>query len=219
VALDASFARAHAGLALTHANDFDFGWTERPEEAEQMALRHARAALALDSSDPLVHFVFSMIHNSQGRLQEAVEDTRRAVALDPNYADGYAAMGSILAFAGEPERALEAIRKAMRLSPRHGFMYPWILSRVYFVMGRYDEAIVAVDEVLKRNPSYSRARLLRIAINGLLGRIDETEWDVDEVLTARPDFSLTEERQLINFQRPEDRDRYVTGLRKAGLPE
>ncbi|MEE8293634.1 MAG: tetratricopeptide repeat protein [Kiloniellales bacterium] len=219
VALDASFARAHAGLALTHVNDFDFGWTKRVEEAEQMALRHARAALALDPSDPQVHFALGMIHSAQRQMQEAIEDTRRAVALDPNYADGYAAMGSYLASAGEPEAGLEAIRKAMRLSPRHGFMYLWVLSKVYFVMGRYDESIVALDDALERNPAYVSARLLRIAIHGLLDRADEAQWDIEEVLTARPNFSITEEEKLINYQRSEDGERYVTGLRKAGLPE
>ena len=219
VALDASFARAHAGLAFTHAMDLDFVWTKRVDETEQKALSHARTALALDPSDPQVHFALSMIHSAQQRMNEAIEDARRAVALDPNYADGYAAMASVLVAAGEPEEGLDAIQKAMRLSPRHGFMYLWQLAKVYFVMGRYDEAIVALDDVLKRNPSYAPARLLRVAVHGLLDRADEAQWDIEEVLTARPDLSITEAVKLTNYQRPEDRERYVTGLRKAGLPE
>jgi hypothetical protein len=86
-------------------------------------------------------------------------------------------------------------------------------------MERYDEAIATLDDVLERNPSYTFARLLRIAIHGLLDRADEAQWDIEEVLTARPDFSIAELAKLIQYQRPEDRKRYVTGLRKAGLPE
>ena len=59
----------------------------------------------------------------------------------------------------------------MRLSPRYGFVYDWVLSSVYFVMGRYDDAIVILEDVVERNPAHSPGRLLLIAIYGLLDRI------------------------------------------------
>jgi adenylate cyclase len=107
----------------------------------------------------------------------------------------------------------------MRLSPRHGFAYVWVLSNVYFVMGRYDDAIVTLKEVVQRNPASSPGRLLLIAIYGLLDRIDDAQWEVDEILAEHPDFSIAEEKKRSRFQKPEDLERYIRGLRKAGLPE
>ena len=58
-----------------------------------------------------------------------------------------------------------------------------------------------------------------IAVYGLLGRTDDAEWEIEELLAELPDFSVAEEEKRTRYQRPEDRARYVEGLRKAGLPE
>ncbi len=45
------------------------------------------------------------------------------------------------------------------------------------------------------------------------------EWEAQEILGLEPGFSLSRERRRVIFQKGDDMDRYIAGLRKAGLPE
>jgi adenylate cyclase len=219
IALDPAFARAHAGLALTLATAVIWGWTDEPEAASERATKHASAALALDPTIPQIHFASATIHSANRRMGEGVTEMRKAVSLDPNYADGYAAMGHYLCYLGRASEGLQAIQKAVSLNPRHGIIYTWVQGNCRFVLGEDAAAIALLENVLEQNPAHVGARLLLIAIYGQLGRYDDAEWEVAEMLAANPDFSLAAEAKRSRYQRTEDLNRYVEGLRKAGLPE
>ncbi len=219
LALDPNFGKAHAGLALTYALDLTFGWTKDTTHAEQMAQRQAARALEIDPYDTRVHWALAMLRGAQRRVPEAISEMHQVLALDANFADAYALLGLYLALSGKPDEALKSIRTAMRLNPHHGFIYDWVLANVYFVQQHNDEAAALLAGVLKRNPAFLQARLLLCAIYGLAGRPGDAEWEVAEIETADPGFSIAGEARRIRFERPSDRGRYITGLRKAGLPD
>ena len=219
VALDPTFSRAHAGLALTFAVDATFGWSNDTAKAQEQAIRFARSALALNSSDPQVYYSLAQVYGSQRKIEEGIKELQKAVALDPNFADGLVLMGIFLSYSGQPEQGMEAIRKAMKLSPRHGYIYPYGLAIAQFVKKDYEAAIPILESVLERNRNFQQGRLPYISILGLLDRIDDAEWESEEVLTVFPDFTIAAEENRVRFVRPEDRERYAEGLRKAGLPE
>ncbi len=73
--------------------------------------------------------------------------------------------------------------------------------------------------VLDRNPAFATARLALIATYGHLGVEDEAAWEIDELLTLRPDYSLSTARQEALYERPEDIEKFIEGLRRAGIPE
>jgi adenylate cyclase len=218
-AIDPSYARAHADVALTYAIDVQFGWTRTPDAAIQTALEHANRALALDPTTHQVHFALGVIYTVQKRHDEAIAAALKAIALYPNYADGYAQLAQDLFYAGEPEASLEAVRKAMRLDPRHPFFYVWIVGQNYMLQQRYGEAVEEFKKVLWQNPEFPGARLTLASTYGLMGRIEDAEWEAEEILTLLPDFTLAQERERVPFKNPEHLERYIEGLRKAGLPE
>lgn len=217
IALDPGFSRAHAALALSHAVDLTFGWSSEPKEARSLVKTHLAQALATGPDTAQMHFTQAMILGSERRIEEALQEFRKAIELDPNFADAHTTRGLFLSYAGKPEEAIKSIRLAMRLSPHHGYIYPYHLANAYFVMQDYDQAIPILEEVLERNPNFQQGRLLYISTLGLLGRIDDAEWETTEILTALPDFSIAEEEARVRFVQPEDRDRYIEGLKKAGL--
>jgi adenylate cyclase len=218
IALDPQFARAYADLALTYYYDAAFG-SGAPEEPIGKAAAYAQMALDLDDSLPQLHFALSDIYRMQGRHDDAIAAARRAIALDPNYADGYGVLGLSLIYAGEPEAGLEAIREAMRLNPRHPFFYVQNLGHAYFLMGQYEKAVPTFERVIERNPHFLQAHLLLAAAYSYLGRTEDAEWEVAEVETLSPGFSIKQELVRAQYKRPADLERYIGGLRKAGLPE
>ncbi|MEW9922007.1 adenylate/guanylate cyclase domain-containing protein [Marimonas sp. MJW-29] len=219
IALDPSFGRAYAGLALSYAADATFGWSSDPAIAQERAIQYARKALALNSSSPQIYITLAQVYGSQRNLDAGIEEVERAIALDPDFADAYVLLGMFLSFSGKPDEGIQSIRKAMELSPQHGYIYPYGLAVGYFVKGQYDEAIAILESVLERNSNFQQGRLLYIAILGLLDRTDDAEWEAEEVLAALPNFSIAEEEKRVRYIRENDRERYVSGLRKAGLPE
>ncbi len=52
-----------------------------------------------------------------------------------------------------------------------------------------------------------------------MGRIEEAEWEAQEALTLLPNLTLSQRRGNVPYKERADIDRYMEGLRKAGLPE
>ena len=179
----------------------------------------AEHALALDDTVPQVHFAASFVYLELGRHEDSIAAARRAIELDPNYADGYVQMALSLIYAGRPEEALDQMTNAMRLNPWHPFLYTWVLGHAHFLMGRYEEAISLFEKVIESNPHYQDGHLALAATYGLLGRIDDAEWEAEDLLSLQPDFRLADNLRRTPYKNPADLERWIEGLRKAGLPE
>ncbi len=217
--VDPRFARAVSGIGFSYAMDVFLGAEVDREETLAMAERYATAAKQLDGSVPAVHFGISFIYERRKRFDEAVEAARRSVELDTNYADGYAQLASALIQAGRPKEGLAAVETAMRLNPARPFFYLDVLGRANFMLGRYDESARIYEEVVKNNPGFISGHRGLAAAYAYLGRIEDAEWEGAEILVLQPDFSLGREKASNAFKRPEDMERYLEGLRQAGLPE
>ena len=85
--------------------------------------------------------------------------------------------------------------------------------------GDFAKAIAEFERVLESNPHFSLGRLMLAAAYGQAGRIDDAEWEAAEVLSLLPDFSIETVRHTMPYKNPMDMERYIDGLRKAGLPE
>ena len=132
VAIDPDFVRAHADIALTHAEELFHGWTDTPERSSRLALEMAQQALKLDNNSRVGHFAVAYTHLSMKRYDEALVENRRVLDLDSNHADGHAQRAMIMNYVGRSAEGLEAIRIAMRLNPRYPFFYVWILGQAHF---------------------------------------------------------------------------------------
>ncbi len=63
------------------------------------------------------------------------------------------------------------------------------------------------------------ARRLLAAVYAHLGRLDEARNEAKEYMKVIPNFSINEWARTEPYANPNERQRYVDGLRKAGLPE
>jgi tetratricopeptide (TPR) repeat protein len=103
----------------------------------------------------------------------------------------------------------------MRLNPYYPDWYLWYLADAYDSIGRYEEVIAAVQRM--EDPSEG-CRLLAIGY-AHLGMMDEAKSAAREVLRLHPSFTIGEWRRRPPFRPGEAFDRYIEGLRRAGLPD
>jgi TolB-like protein len=220
IVLDPHYAHAYALLGWTYITMFNLD-TRRPiGEFTGKALDAGERAVALDDQNPWGHLVFGLGHARRRRPETAVAHLTRSVELNPSFALGYAGLGYALACGGQPERGLESLERAHRLSPRDPFLAiyaPIVRYMAYFALGRYEEVIAVCRATAALHPDHAGAwRLMTVSL-GLLGRVDEARAALAQTLTLQPDLSSAHVANDTVYAKPADRERFLEGLRRAGL--
>jgi TolB-like protein/DNA-binding winged helix-turn-helix (wHTH) protein/predicted Zn-dependent protease len=163
MALDPAYAEAYTGLGWTYYWEWIYQWNPDPRNLER-AEELARQALALNDTLPLAHGLLSRVYWQKQQPELALASAEQGVALAPNYAEAYILRARALMSVDRPAEALRDVEHAMRLNPRYPFWYPDDLAQAYYLLGRYEEAIAAHQQVLLRNPQYQFAYVF-LALN------------------------------------------------------
>ncbi len=219
IEFDPNYTRAYANVALTHAMDVTFNWSEDLEKSNELGFKYAEEALALDDGVRQVHFTLGALYIAAKLPEQALKSARRSLEIDPNYADGYGQLANALVHAGRPAECIEAIRKAMRLDPRVPFFYTWILGHALLLQGKFEESAAELQKVVESTPHFGEGHLYYASALGHLGRLDDAEWEIEEAQTLLPAFSLAEAKKFMPYVRQQDLDLFLEGLRKAGMTE
>jgi tetratricopeptide (TPR) repeat protein len=146
----------------------------------------------------------------------------RALALNSNLAAAWSHSSWFKLCFGEPEVAIEHASRAMRLSPLDPGRYlcQTVAAQAHLCAGRYDAATALAEATLLDHPSYAYA--LRVASAGyaLAGRLAEARKAMARLLEVDPQRRISNIGDVISpLRRQGDLDRYIAGLREAGLPE
>jgi TolB-like protein/tetratricopeptide (TPR) repeat protein len=141
IAIDPHYARAHAGLSLSHFNEWSCQHWDLFEGNGAKAYAHAHAALALDDRDPMVHVVIGRVLLYRRQFDQAAWYLDRALALCPNDADVLMELALCDIYLGQPELALEKTKKAMRLNPFHPDHYYPLAALAHFYLRDFETAL------------------------------------------------------------------------------
>jgi TolB-like protein/DNA-binding winged helix-turn-helix (wHTH) protein/Flp pilus assembly protein TadD len=217
IKLDPQFARAYAALALTHAEDFRYGWNAPTVASMQQAVKYARQAVALDDAIPQTLWALGYVYVTNKQFDEGVTAAERAIALDPNHADAYTTLAYGRVYQGRSREAIPLLRKAMRLNPHYPSQYPSILGRAYYYLGRYAEAAITLRQTLDMNPGRIASQLYLILTYVAQGDLDEASWEVEQLRAHDPGFRLANVEQTLPITDPHKRARIKDDLRRAGL--
>ena len=221
IELDPMSAGAFCLLAFTHLMQVQFGWSESVVQSINEATKAAQSAVAIDDRDAWAHTALGMVDLISKRYDNAVRRLKRAVDLNPNLANAYGSLGQALALAGEYNGAVTQINKAIRLSPRDPFMVYWFghLGLASFVEERYEDACDWGSKAIQENPLFPGGHRLLASSYGQLGRVKEAATELKELLLLMPGMTADDVRRQVPFRKPRDMERYIDGLRKAGLKE
>jgi tetratricopeptide (TPR) repeat protein len=160
---------------------------------------------------------FTSIAYYRRQHDEAVDWGRRAVELNPNDATGWQVLGNSLTWAGKPEEAITALETSLRIDPLFSKASYAYLGRAYLLLNRHHEAIAALQTCANLRPNFRRCYEGLAVAYVEVGQQDLARAAVAELARVAPDISMGNAAEGLPFKNHRDLDRFLAGLRKAGL--
>jgi adenylate cyclase len=217
---DPNNALALADLAYNWHFAGIFGWiNEPPLSALEKMGDAARRAVAADDQDAIAHTVLSIYELFANRHDDAIKRLKRATELDPNSSFARGNLGVALSFGGEPDSSIAALEEAKRLSPRDYLMVIWYTASAWSHLHaeRFAEAMNCAKQAIEFNPNFPDSYWTLAAAAAHLGQMNEAQAALERFVRLLPGLTLRDPRLIRPFRRPADRERVLSGLRKAGL--
>lgn len=216
---------ALAGLGVASIVDYA-NFVTPPDEPE--LLRAAETALdrALDIEPhhALARYGRAFLYTVKRKLEDARQEARSAIALDRTLTPAYIRLAQIETSLGNPSEALKWVEQALLISPkdpRSGSAY-YAAAHAHTLLGNDMEAARfsrrALGEGFKTHFGYSYL----VAALAHLGRQEEAQAALAEMRLAYPNITVTRIYDNRRSDEPtylEMWQRYIDGLRRAGLPE
>jgi tetratricopeptide (TPR) repeat protein len=221
MAIDPDYSPPYGGAATCYVWQRSTGWvTDFTPLIPKVSALIARAvevgrddAFALGSSG----FAAASI---LGDLDLGANLLDRALAVNVNYALVWGQSACVRAWRGESEIAIAHTERARRLSPvdPQTFIINGAAAIAHFVAGRLEEALAVAELALSQNPFFSPATRIAAAAAGLLHHAELSKKYVAQLAVLDPSLTLSNLSTRISLSRKEDVERFVDGLRRAGLP-
>jgi len=202
---DSTYAVAYAWLGCGLGQAMVFGLDEISTLVDR-AQAAAERGLELDENESECHRILAQVHLTRGNVSRAFRHQEKALILNPNDDRSVCAMGEILSYRGQHEDAERWVRKSMRLNPYHPERYWTHLVRPLLHLGRFEEALEALDHIGNRRRDdhvYAIAAsvgsgdedAIRYAVDAL--KIDLSDADIVQVVAALP-YAHAADRALVH---------------------
>ena len=160
VDIDASYAPAHAGLAISRSllaiAPFD---VLPPHQAMPKAEIAARQALQLDEGLAEAHAALALVnHHYHWRWKEAEQGYQRAIELNPDYAAAHLWRSWLLMALGKQSEAVQEIENTMRLvqetDPHRLVAVQATRASAYYLNRDFQRAVEECEKALQMDPQH-----------------------------------------------------------------
>ena len=203
-----------AMLSIMYWHEYAQGFNARPDS---LARAHAAARRAVKAAptNHLAHYTLAATLFFQKDLLAFRPAAEHAIALNRMAGATNALLGLLIAFSGDWDRGCAIVDYASELNPHHPSWYSFAAFFKSYYEGEYR---AAVDAAFRINmPGYFRMYAAQAAALGQLGEVEQARKAVSELLGLRPDFAAAAREEFERWYPPELVERFIDGLRKAGL--
>ncbi len=171
VALDPSFARAHAGLSFVHFQTAFMHHNDDVAGEVACARRCAERGFELDPLDPFVNFTMGRSYWLNGDLESSLPWLERATQLSPNYAQGIYARAWTEALSDRAHEGRNHVDLAMRLSPLDPLHYAMQATRAlaHMALGEDGQAAQWAERGARSPGAHVLIAMIAAVANALIG--------------------------------------------------
>jgi len=216
------FAMPAAWAAYWHTIWVGQGWSDNPREDAERAAALAAKAIDLDGHNALAlathgHVRSFLFHD----YDSALVYFDRALSAGPNSSLAWILSSATLSYVGRGDDAVRHAEHGLRLSPydRILFYYHNFLSMAHYSNGNYEDAVKWGRMSAAENATFTSTLRMLAASLAAIDRLDEAHEVASSILRLEPDFRLDlYERTRQPFRQPEIKRRFMSHLRRTGLP-
>ena len=217
IRLDPDYAAAYAQLGFAYWITWITQWTDDPPTAMKQAAEQAKHALVLDDQLALGHRIVGIVSVFQRQYAHARDSLERAIALDPNDAEHLVMYAAVLIFSGHPDEALTVLERATRLNPHTPYIHTYFLGMTRLVMGEYDHAVQALENVVSRVPTFQPGYIFLTFSYAEQQQMEEARARAAVIKQLNPQFSGDRWSEQIPFHDPAYRTHLRDILRAVEL--
>lgn len=217
---------AEAWAIFTRVLSLQRGWgtglddAENPDDLIPRIVEAGNRAVQLAPESAAAHFALFSAYQVTCRAERMQIEADRVLAINPNDANALGLLGNLLAYAGEWDRGLELTKRAFALAgPAAPSWWWWVFAKDHYRKGEYAEALEIFRHAYTESNWLDHLHLVYTLPH--LGRVDEARAEIPMLLKLKPAISV---RTADHFYKiwcfdADFRNRMVTALRLAGLPE
>jgi adenylate cyclase len=219
ISLDAGYATPYIFLGIMHVLEVQKGWSRSPKKSIETASELAIKARGLDEFHPSLYILLGLIKLNSRQFHQAIDSYNRAFELDPNNGMSLYNKGDCLVFMAKPQEAIPIFQKLLRIDPlAPGFAYLG-LGHANSIMENYEKAIGYNKKVIEIFPNRLLSYLRIAGCYAALDKLDEARMAMLEALKLYPGFSAKNFVMAMPYKDHSLKERWISNLLKAGLPE
>jgi len=222
IEIDPDFAAPYGAAARCYTFRKAFGLTTNHEAEIEETSRLAQSAIKLGADDAFALGAsgFAIFYVTED-VESGAHYVERALSVNPNLAIAWGGAGLINICLGQSDKGTRQIEHAMRLSPLDPSMGLWQsgIALAHFNAGRDAEAVSWATMSLRSIGYVKNTLAILAASQAFLGRTEDAARTVAQLRSVDPRYRLSDIPDLNLSRRAQDRERFIEGLRLAGLPE
>jgi TolB-like protein/Flp pilus assembly protein TadD len=210
-------ATAWACLSNLYLLEYADGFNPREKPLER-AREAAWRTVKIDPACQMGWKLLAAVHFFSRDFTAFRETAERAMSLNPRDGTTLAYMAVMIAFSGDWERGMALAQRAIDLNRHHPGWYHNASFHHHYRRGEYEAALQAAKKI--NMPEYHWMHLAIAAACGMLGRHDEARTAMESLRKYNPTFlDLENVREELGRwdPDPDDVERFLLGLQKAGL--
>ncbi len=170
------------------------------------------------------NLLLGVVQMNTDRASQGVRSCERALELDRNLAGAHAQIGHGKLLLGQVEETEAHIQRALRLSPRDTHAYLWCMfaGLAKFYLGKEEDTVAWMRRSIEANRNFPSSYFILAAALARLGRLPEARSEAQAGLAINPTFTVSRFRANASVYEPiaaGEWERFIDGLRKAGVPE
>lgn len=220
--LDPSYGRAAALAAWARAQHIVYNWTTDLAGERQAGQRLVEMAADSVDDDPTgltaLATAIMLLFADLDRAQHFVD---RALAIDPNHAWAWTRLGFLNVYRGDAATGITCFERAIALSPLDPFSFNCFigLGLAAFASGKSAEGANWTRRAMREKVGMTWAYRDLAVFLAHAGDLAGARQALDRLIASRPNLTLSVVAESLGFMEPSLLERYVEGLRIAGLRE
>lgn len=219
-ARDPNSSDAISGIATCHWHDAINSWSDDPAKSSEEAIRRAKEAVALDSTNYIALGTISIIQTfGQHDIPGAEVTARKSLDMNPSDILIRHYLVCSLEFGGKFDEAIEQCNYMMALDPHAPSLSVLYgdLSTCLLLNGNAAEAVEYSRKSMVADPGYSRGRQRFIAALVAAGEMTEAKHEFAKLQKAMPTFNLDYVKRTYPFVNEQHLNAYSRYFAAVGV--